>query len=129
MKPPGGESHDLWGASFNGTPSHHRVLKPPGGGSSDIFGTTNDPEPQQRKTRNHLTSSIFGGEESQTPARKAENHVATTNGDKAEPVVNGSSSAPAPVAAPVVTPAAPSATSAPPSRQRVPPGGFSSGLW
>ncbi|XP_054271504.1 uncharacterized protein LOC128992109 isoform X6 [Macrosteles quadrilineatus] len=60
---------------------------------------------------------------------KEENHVATTNGDKAEPVVNGSSSAPAPVAAPVVTPAAPSATSAPPSRQRVPPGGFSSGLW
>ncbi|XP_046670005.1 microtubule-associated protein Jupiter-like [Homalodisca vitripennis] len=68
MKPPGGECHDLWGASFNGSPSHLRVLKPPGGGSSDIFGTSAEPTEPQRKTRTHLTSSIFG-EETVTPSR------------------------------------------------------------
>uniref|UniRef100_A0A1B6EM33 Microtubule-associated protein Jupiter n=1 Tax=Cuerna arida TaxID=1464854 RepID=A0A1B6EM33_9HEMI len=48
--------------------SRRRVLKPPGGGSSDIFGTSAEPTEPQRKTRTHLTSSIFG-EETVTPSR------------------------------------------------------------
>ncbi|KAK6620815.1 hypothetical protein RUM43_011111 [Polyplax serrata] len=39
MKPPGGDCHDIFGADFIGTPSHHRVLKPPGGGTSELFAT------------------------------------------------------------------------------------------
>lgn len=48
-----------------------RVLKPPGGGSSDIFGASGDTAEPQRKTKtNHLTSSLsFGGEEFVTPSR------------------------------------------------------------
>uniref|UniRef100_A0A1B6IJF6 Microtubule-associated protein Jupiter n=1 Tax=Homalodisca liturata TaxID=320908 RepID=A0A1B6IJF6_9HEMI len=59
--------------SFNvglttGTRNSSKVLKPPGGGSSDIFGTSAEPTEPQRKTRTHLTSSIFG-EETVTPSR------------------------------------------------------------
>uniref|UniRef100_A0A1B6MBV5 Microtubule-associated protein Jupiter n=1 Tax=Graphocephala atropunctata TaxID=36148 RepID=A0A1B6MBV5_9HEMI len=59
--------------SFNvglttGTRNSSKVLKPPGGGSSDIFGTSGESVEPQRKTRTHLTSSIFG-EESATPSR------------------------------------------------------------
>lgn len=47
------------------------MLKPPGGGSSDIFGASGDTAEPQRKTKtNHLTSSLsFGGEEFVTPSR------------------------------------------------------------
>nr|XP_018911320.1 PREDICTED: microtubule-associated protein Jupiter isoform X1 [Bemisia tabaci] len=54
MKPPGGYCHDLFGASFNGSPCHNRVLKPPGGGSSDIFGSPEPPASHSlRKTRTY----------------------------------------------------------------------------
>ncbi|XP_066999075.1 microtubule-associated protein Jupiter isoform X2 [Anabrus simplex] len=61
IQPPGGDSHDLWGAEFKGSPCHNRVLKPPGGGTSDIFGA---PEPVQnsprRVQRSQMQSSLFG---------------------------------------------------------------------
>lgn len=71
MKPPGGECHDLFGADFNGSPSHHRVLKPPGGGTSDIFGPAETVEQQPRKVRQHPTSSLFlgGHEDNPTPSK------------------------------------------------------------
>uniref|UniRef100_A0A1B6KGY8 Microtubule-associated protein Jupiter n=1 Tax=Graphocephala atropunctata TaxID=36148 RepID=A0A1B6KGY8_9HEMI len=116
--------------SFNvglttGTRNSSKVLKPPGGGSSDIFGTSGESVEPQRKTRTHLTSSIFG-EESATPSRnKIDGNPVASDG----PTVNGASSAPesgASTPAPTFSGPAPAPAN---NKPRVPPGGFSSGLW
>ncbi|XP_066999082.1 microtubule-associated protein Jupiter isoform X5 [Anabrus simplex] len=130
IQPPGGDSHDLWGAEFKGSPCHNRVLKPPGGGTSDIFGA---PEPVQnsprRVQRSQMQSSLFGPPQdaTDTPVRsKPDGNPVTGEGYAA---VNGDKESSAPASnnsAPVTNG---STHSAPPQRNRVPPGGYSSGLW
>ncbi|XP_075226315.1 uncharacterized protein LOC142327296 isoform X1 [Lycorma delicatula] len=144
MKPPGGECHDLFGASFSGTPSHLRVLKPPGGGSSDIFGVSGGEQTTSEPRRNkiHQSSNLFLGDDdaSSTTSSKASNkpdgNPVTGEGydmplskpqTPNQQLTNGGSTSSVPNASSNNSAQTPAASA--PSRQRVPPGGFSSGLW
>ncbi|BET00779.1 Microtubule-associated protein Jupiter [Nesidiocoris tenuis] len=136
MKPPTTPSRDIFGAEFNGTPSHQRVLKPPGGGTSDIFGA-NGESVNVRRVKNHLASNVFLSDgppsapstPSRTPVTNGDAHdgaetPATPNGNTS-PVLNGNRLANGNGSGP----ASPTPAAAQQQRQRVPPGGFSSGLW
>lgn len=128
MKPPGGDCHDLFGASFNGSPCHNRVLKPPGGGSSDIFGSPEPPASHSlRKTRTfdqQTSGTVMNGTKSPTDSTPS----STTSSTDGNPVT-GDGYEPAPVKDARSNSTTSTGTADFKPRTRVPPGGFSSGLW